>query len=88
MCYTFCMSLILYTKTGCGWCEEALHFLSSNRVEFEERNVLENPEFFEELITKSSQAMTPTIDLDGKILANTDARAIEAFLKENGILNN
>ncbi len=82
------MSLIIYTKTGCEWCSEVLHFLHESKVLFEERNVLEKPEFFEELIAKSSQPLTPTIDLNGKILANTDVGAVAAFLKENGILNN
>lgn len=81
-----CMSLIIYTKTGCPWCAEALQFLNEIKVPFEEREVMGNKEYFEELMQKSGQTKTPTIDLDGKILADTDARAIGAFLRENGVL--
>lgn len=81
------MSLIIYTKTGCPWCAEALQFLDEKSVAYEEREVRSNAAFFEELKTKSGQEKTPTLDLDGKILADTDATAIEIFLKENGVLS-
>lgn len=80
------MSLIIYTKTGCGWCAEALQFLKENNIAFEEREVLGNEEYFKELEEKSGQMKTPTLDLDGKILANTDSVEIEKWLKENGML--
>lgn len=80
------MSLIIYTKTGCPWCEDALGFLKTAGVDFEEREVRDNPEFMREMEEKSGQTKAPTIDLDGEILADTDAQAIEVFLKEKGIL--
>jgi glutaredoxin 3 len=80
------MSLIIYTKTGCPWCIEALTFLKENNVQFEEREVRNNPDFMNELEQKSGQSKAPTLDLDGEILADTDAQAIEVFLKEKGII--
>ncbi|MDP2593299.1 MAG: glutaredoxin domain-containing protein [bacterium] len=79
--------LIIYTKTGCPWCNEAREFLKRRNISFEERGVLSNPEFFDELRQKSGQEKTPTLDLNGEILADTDAEAIEEFLKKQGILN-
>ena len=80
------MSLIIYTKTGCPWCIDALTFLKTAGVEYEEREVRSNPDFMKELEDKSGQTKAPTIDLDGEILADTDAQTIESFLKEKGIL--
>ncbi len=80
------MSLIIYTKTGCPWCIKALTFLNTAGVEYEEREVLSNPDFMKEMEEKSGQTKAPTIDLDGEILADTDAEAIELFLKEKGVL--
>lgn len=80
------MSLIIYTKAGCAWCEEALGFLKSNNVAFEEREVFSNDEYFRELQEKSGQTKTPTLDLDGDVLADTDAAAIALWLKEKGVL--
>lgn len=78
--------VVLYTKTGCPWCRDALAFLRDKKVAFEEREVLANPVFFEELKTKSGQNKTPTLDVDGEILPDTDAQAIEKFLKQQDII--
>lgn len=80
------MSLIIYTKTGCPWCVEALEFLEKYNVPFEEREVRGNIDFMKELEDKSGQSKTPTLDLDGEILADSDVEAIEVFLRERGIL--
>lgn len=74
------MGLIVYTKTGCPWCAEVLDFLRYKKIAFEERNVLENPNYMQELVEKSAQDKTPTLDLDGKILADTDVEAVVKFL--------
>jgi glutaredoxin len=80
------MSLIIYTKTGCPWCIDALTYLNEKQIAYEEREVRSNPEFMKELEEKSGQSKAPTLDLDGQILADTDANAIEIFLKEKGII--
>lgn len=81
------MSLIIYTKAGCGWCAEALQFLKANNVPYEEREVLSNDVFFDELEQKSGQTKTPTLDLDGKILVDASDSEIRTWLRENGALS-
>jgi glutaredoxin 3 len=80
------MSLIIYTKTGCPWCREALEMLRKNDVSYEERDVRVDEGFYKELVEKSGQDKTPTIDLNGEILADSDAEAIKKFLQEKGVL--
>lgn len=80
------MRIILYTKTGCGWCDEVRDLLNEKNIKFEERNVFEKPEYFDELIQKSKQTLTPTLDIDGEIIADTDAEAVEAYLKNKNII--
>ena len=72
---------------GCPWCKDALHFLRSHNVQFEEKDVLINPKYFDELVAKSGQSKAPTLDVDGELLKDTDAKEIEAFLRKKGILN-
>jgi glutaredoxin len=78
--------IIVYTKTGCPWCKDALALLKDRGVAFEEREVRNNKTYFDELVAKSGQNKTPTLDVDGEILADTDAPAIEAFLKSKNLL--
>lgn len=80
------MSLIIYTKTGCPWCTDALDFLKEKKVPFEEREMLGNKTYFDELVKKSGQTKTPTVDLDGVILADAGVEEVERFLKDRGIL--
>lgn len=80
------MSLLVYTKTGCPWCEDVVKFLHERTVSFEEREVYGNEEYFKELIEKSGQKKAPTLDLDGVILADTDKESVEKFLIDRGVL--
>jgi glutaredoxin len=78
------MNIILYTKKGCPWCEGVLDLFKEKNVKFEEREVLSNPAFFAELRQKSGQEKTPTLDIDGQIIADSDREAVEKYLKEKG----
>jgi len=60
--------------------------MRDKKIAFEEREVLGNPIFFEEMRSKSGQSKAPTLDLDGEILADTDAKAIESFFKQRNII--
>jgi glutaredoxin len=78
------MAIILYTKTGCPWCKGVLELFKEKGVAFEEREVTGNKVYFEELVTKSGQTKTPTMDLDGEITADSDKDQIAAILKAKG----
>ncbi|MBI3458947.1 glutathione S-transferase N-terminal domain-containing protein [Candidatus Azambacteria bacterium] len=75
------MKIIIYIKTGCPWCLGVTSLLRDHNIIFEERNVLENKEFFDEMIKKSGQNLTPTLDIDGTILADSDKEAVAKYLK-------
>jgi glutaredoxin 3 len=81
------MKIIIYTKTGCPWCNEVLDFLNDKGIDYEEKEVTGNKPFFEEMITKSGQKKAPVVDIDGYILADTDKDAVEKYLKEKGLLD-
>lgn len=80
------MNIIIYTKTGCPWCADVLKLLKENNISFEEREVLRNKKYFEELVAKSGQTKTPTLDIDGRILADSDKDQVAEFLKENKLI--
>lgn len=73
--------LIIYTKEGCPWCDEVKVYLNKRGIEFEEKEVLANPEYFKEMVDKSGQEKAPTLDLDGKILPDAGVEEVEEFLK-------
>lgn len=79
------MNITIYTKTGCPWCEGALSLLREKEIPFTEKECRNTQENFDELVQKSGQSLTPTLDIDGEILADTDASAIAAYLKSKGV---
>lgn len=81
------MIMIMYTKNGCPWCDDVRDLLKSHHIQFEERECRENEYHFRELIEKSGQTLTPTLDIDGEILADTDRETVEKYLKEKDIIS-
>lgn len=79
--------IILYTKEGCPWCDDVRGLLKQEHIEFEERECRSNPEYFNELVQKSGQTLTPTLDVDGEILADSDVEQVRKFLHQKGILS-
>lgn len=80
------MKIIMYTKTGCPWCEGAMEFLHRENVKFEERNVTLNLKYMKEMEEKSGQSKAPTLDIDGEILPDFSADEIETYLREKGAI--
>ncbi|MSU55534.1 MAG: glutaredoxin family protein [Candidatus Taylorbacteria bacterium] len=81
------MKIIIYTKTSCPWCKDALDFLKSNSLPFEEREVLHNPEYLAELEAKSKQNKTPTFDIGGLIFPDSDVDQLRDYLIEKKIIS-
>lgn len=69
----------LYVKPVCGWCRQAEHWLKSQGIEFETIDVIENPVAFEQMERLSGQTLAPVIEVDGKVLADFDARELVVF---------
>ena len=81
------MNLTVYTKTKCPWCIEVVEFLNENNIQFEEKNVRENPDLMKELEELSGQTYAPTLGVDGKIYPDSDIDELKKVLKEKEIIS-
>ena len=79
------MHIIFYTKFGCPWCDEVRTLLESKDIDFEERECRDSKKNYDELVEKSGQTLTPTLDIDGEIIADTDASAVAEYFHKKGI---
>lgn len=79
-------SIIVYTKTGCPWSIEVMDFLELNEIAFEERNLTLDPAYRKEVMEKTGQSSCPTLDIDGYMLPNSDAEAVESYLRKIKVL--
>lgn len=80
------MNIIVYTKTKCPWAMEVIAFLQANKIPFEERDMYKNSKYKDEVIAKSGQFKSPTLDIDGHILPDSDVKQVKKYLLEIGIL--
>ncbi len=59
--------LILYTRTGCLFCQRYRTILAEHEVPFEERNTAENPRYLDELADMGVY-LVPTAVVDGRVI--------------------
>jgi glutaredoxin len=77
--------MIIYVKSHCPWCVEALAWLDARGYRYEVREVLQDPEAFAHMREISGQSLTPTMEVDGKVLADFDTGQLLKFLEANSI---
>jgi len=65
-------NIIVYTKTGCPWAASTIAFLDAKGVPYEERDILKNPAFKEEVEKATGQSKSPTLNIDGKWFPDSD----------------
>jgi glutaredoxin len=72
-------SPILYIKSGCPWCREALSFFNSNGVDIDIRDVNESPKDMDAMVAVSGQTKTPTFEYEDFMVADF---SVDEFLAE------
>lgn len=74
---------ILYIKTGCPWCDDALAYFSRHGVSLEIKDVRTDGAAMERMINVSGQTRTPTLEWDGFVVADFSVEELEAELEKN-----
>lgn len=77
--------MILYVKYRCRWCVEAMEYLDRHGFVYEVRDVLADAEEYARMREISGQSLTPTLEVDGKVLPDFDTGQLEVFLREHDI---
>ena len=73
---------ILYVKSGCPWCTEALSFFSTNNIRLETREVRSNKVFMEQMVKHSGQSKTPTFVHGKFVVADFDVGEFKVALNQ------
>jgi len=77
--------LKLYVKNWCPWCISAKQFLNKRGYRYEELDVNRDDAAYDEMIRLSGQRFTPTLVVDGKVLADFGTDELDVFLKQHSI---
>jgi len=70
---------ILYVKSGCPWCREALSFFNAQGVDLDIRDVSENAKDMDAMVAISGQTKAPTFEYDDFVVADF---SVDEFLAE------
>lgn len=70
---------ILYIKSGCPWCREALSFFNSQGVDLDIRDVYENAKDMDAMVAISGQTKAPTFEYEDFVVADF---SVDEFLAE------
>lgn len=71
-------------KPSCGWSNGVRAVLKKYNLAYEDRDIINNPAYYQEMVMKSGQPLQPTLDIDGKIVADVSGDEVEAWLIQNG----
>ncbi len=76
------VSIRLFVKPGCPWCDEAIEWLDHRRICYELLDVIRNAEARAEMRELTGQTKAPSIDVDAHILADFGADELEAWWRQ------
>ena len=76
---------VLYVKTGCPWCDQAIEILDENGVSYQLRNVTEDRNQFAEMKRLSKQDKAPVLDWHGQVLADFGPDELYPFLRARNV---
>ena len=76
------ISVRLFIKPFCGWCDEAKDWLDEREIKYEELDVVADGAARTEMRDLTGQTKAPCIEVDGNILADFDTDQLATFWKK------
>lgn len=78
--------IVAYLKPTCGWSNGVRAVLKKYNLAYEDRDIINNPGNYEEMVAKSRQGLSPCVEIDGHMLADVSGEEVEAWLIQNGYI--
>lgn len=80
------MEIIAYLKPTCGWSNGVRAVLSKYNLQYTDRDIINNPANYEEMVRKSGQPLSPCVEVDGVMLADVSGQEVEDYLLANNLV--
>ncbi len=75
-------SPVLYIKSGCSWCDDALAYFNRKNIEVRTVVVSGDREAMAEMVALSGQSKAPTLDWHGDVLADFGVDELIPYLEK------
>lgn len=80
------MKITAYLKPQCGWSNGVRAILAKYNLEYDDRDIINNPEIYAEMVQKSGQTLSPCVEVDGVMLADVSGEEVENYLLSNQLV--
>ena len=80
--------IIAWLKPVCGWSNGVREVFRKYGLEFEDRDIINNPDIYAEMVQKSGQPLSPCVEINGQVLADVSGEEVEAWIVENKVVEN
>ncbi len=78
--------IIAYLKPVCGWSNSVRETFSKYNLQYEDKDIINNPEIYAEMVQKTGQPLSPCVEINGHMLADVDGSEVETWMLENGVV--
>jgi|TARA_B100002003_G_C13634403_1_gene324200 monothiol glutaredoxin len=79
-------AIIAYLNPFCPWTRGVVSFLEKRGLDYEYRDIMQNPDDLEEMVARSGQHSSPCVQIDGHMLADVSGEEVEAWMRGRGLL--
>jgi monothiol glutaredoxin len=80
------MKITAYLKPTCGWSNGVRAILAKYQLPYEDKDIINNPEIYAEMVQKSGQTLSPCVEIDGVMLADVSGEEVENYVLGNELV--
>ena len=78
--------IIAWLKPVCGWSAGVRDVFDRHGLEYEDRDIIGNPNHYAEMVQKTGQPLSPCVEINGQVLADVSGEEVEAWMVKNQVV--
>ena len=81
------MKIKAYLKPQCGWSRGVRAIFQKHNIVYDDIDVVNNVDSYQEMVRKSGQHFTPCVEIDGIMLGNVSGEEVETYMVSNSLID-
>ena len=78
--------IVAWMKPSCGWSNGVRAVMERHDLEYEDRDIINVPENFDEMVRLTGQQLQPCVRVGDMMLADVSGEELEEWLISNGVV--
>lgn len=79
-------NITAYLKPTCGWSNGVRAILAKYKLDYEEKDIKNNPGLRQEMVEKSGQELSPCVIVNNQMLADISGEELETYLVDQNLV--